>query len=91
MVQLFVNGSYVNENWYEFQDYLFERVRGGDAVRLQVAMPIMENKVRERNTFSIIASDGVEYAHWMRNAGMQSTELPGFFLIDFVVVWLGID
>lgn len=26
MVQLFVNGSYVNENWYEFQDYLFERV-----------------------------------------------------------------
>ena len=34
MVQLFVNGSYVNENWYEFQDYLFERVRGGDAVRL---------------------------------------------------------
>lgn len=54
-------------------------------------MPIMENKVRERNTFSIIASDGVEYAHWMRNAGMQSTELPGFFLIDFVVVWLGID
>lgn len=73
MVQLFVNGSYVNENWYEFQDYLFERV----------AQPIMENKVRERNTFSIIASDGVEYAHWMTNAGMESTELPGFFLIDF--------
>lgn len=51
----------------------------------------MENKIRERNTFSIIASDGVEYAHWMTNAGMESTELPGFFLIDFVVVWLGID
>lgn len=51
----------------------------------------MENKVRERNTFSIIASDGVEYAHWMKNAGMQSTELPGFFLIDFVVARLEDD
>ena len=51
-----------------------------------MAKPIIENKVRERNTFSIIASDGVEYAHWMTNAGMQSTQLPGFFLIDFVIM-----
>ena len=38
----------------------------------------------KRNTFSIVASDGVKYAHWMTNAGLQNTELPAFFLIDFV-------
>ena len=73
MVQLFVNESYVRQDWYDFQDYLFERV----------AKPIIENKVMKRNTFSIVASDGVKYAHWMTNAGLQNTELPAFFLIDF--------
>lgn len=74
MVQLFVNETYVKENWYEFQDYLFERV----------AVPIMQNKVMKRNTFSIVASDGVKYEHWMKNAGLEDTSIPGCFLIDFV-------
>ena len=76
MVQLFVNETYVSRKWYEFQDYLWERV----------AEPLIENKVYKRNTFSIVVSDGVKYAHWMKNAGLKSVDLPAFFLIDFVVV-----
>lgn len=74
MVQLFVNETYVSRKWYEFQDYLWERV----------AEPLIANKVMKRNTFSIVASDGVEYAHWMKNAGLEDTSLPNCFLIDFV-------
>lgn len=73
MVQLFVNETYVSRKWYEFQDYLWERV----------AEPLIANKVMKRNTFSIVASDGVEYAHWMKNAGLEDTSLPNCFLIDF--------
>ena len=44
----------------------------------------------KRNTFSIVASDGVKYEEpthdiqLITNAGLQNTELPAFFLIDFV-------
>ena len=61
-------------NWYEFQDYLWERV----------AEPLIAYKVMKRNTFSIGASDGIEYAHWMKNAGLEDTSIPNCFLIDFV-------
>ncbi len=74
MVQLFVNETYVMKEWYDFQDYLWERV----------AMPVIQNKVMKRNTFSIVASDGVKYAHWIRNAGLETDSLPACFLIDFV-------
>lgn len=47
---------------------------------------LIENKVYKRNTFSIVVSNGVKYAHWMKNAGLKSVDLPAFFLIDFVVV-----
>ena len=76
MVQLFVNETYVGLEWMAFQDYLWE----------QVAQPLIENKVYKRNTFSIVVSDGVKYAHWMKNAGLKSVDLPAFFLIDFVDV-----
>ncbi len=76
MVQLFVNETYVYDNWIDFQDYLFEHV----------AVPLIENKVYKRNTFSIVVSDGVKYKHWMTNAGLKSVDLPAFFLIDFVRV-----
>ena len=74
MVQLFVNETYVMKEWYDFQDYLWERV----------AIPVIQNKVMKRNTFSIVASDGVKYAHWIRNAGLETDSLPACFLIDFV-------
>ena len=38
MVQLFVNETYVSRKWYEFQDYLWERV----------AEPLIANKVMKR-------------------------------------------
>ena len=38
----------------------------------------------ERNTFSIVACDGVKYDYWMTNAGLKETSLPQFFLIHFV-------
>lgn len=77
MVQLFVNETFVGPEWMDFQDYLWQHV----------AEPLIESKVYKRNTFSIVASDGVKYAHWMKNAGLKSMDLPAFFLIDFVVLW----
>lgn len=50
----------------------------------QVAVPIIENKIMKRNTFSIVCSDGDRYKHWIRNAGLEDTTLPAYFLIDFV-------
>lgn len=47
-------------------------------------MPIFENKVMKRNTFSIICSDGDRYKQWITNAGLKDTTLPAYFLIDFV-------
>ena len=50
----------------------------------QVAVPIIENKIMKRNTFSIVCSDGDRYKHWIRNAGLEDTTLPAYFVIDFV-------
>lgn len=55
---------------------------------LQVAVPIFENKVMKRNTFSIICSDGDRYKQWITNAGLKDTTLPVYFLIDFVGIGL---
>ena len=76
MVQLFVNETYVMREWYDFQDYLWERV----------AEPLINNKVMKRNTFSIVVSDGDKYAHWIKNAGLEDDSLPACFLIDFVCI-----
>ena len=91
MVQLFVNATYVGPEWIPFQDYLFERVVAKEPCDLQVAMPIINNNVMKRNTFSIVASDGVKYEHWIRNAGLTDVTLPAYFLIDFVGVIAMVD
>lgn len=86
MVQLFVNETYVGPEWIPFQDYLFERVCLICLSNVQVAMPIINNKIMKRNTFSIVCTDGNKYQHWIKNAGLKDTTLPAYFLIDFVLV-----
>lgn len=72
MVHLFITKEIANNDFNTFQDYIFN----------EVAIPVIEQKIMKRGTFSIILSDGEENKQWLKGTDLQ--EMPSAMLIDFV-------
>lgn len=74
MVHLFVTKEMVDNDWNLFHDYIFH----------EVAIPVIEQRIMKRGTFSIIFSDGEENKKWLKGTSLENLPLPSAMLIDFV-------
>ena len=74
MVHLFISKEMADGNWGLYQDYLFH----------EVAIPVIDQSIMKRGTFSIVVSDGEENSTWLKGTDLENMELPCAMLIDFV-------
>ena len=74
LVHLFIDPESINNDWNNFQDFIFH----------EVSLPVVENKIMKRKDFTIVFCDGKENTAWMKNSGLDPDVLPSALLIDFV-------
>lgn len=74
LVHVFVTEELVNNDVNAFHDFLFN----------EVAIPVMEQKIMKRGTFSIIFSDGEKNDEWVRGTDLEKQGYPCVMLIDMV-------
>lgn len=77
MVHLFVTKEIANNDWFQFQDYLFS----------EIAIPVIEQKIMKRGTFSIVVSDGEENKKWIEGTDLEKQLFPSAMIVDFVSLY----
>ena len=74
LVHLFITKESIEEDVGTFQDFLFH----------EVAIPVIEQKIMERGTFSVIFSFAEENKSWLKNTALDNGHFPVAMIIDFV-------
>lgn len=81
LVHLFITKESMEGDVDTFQDFLF----------YEVALPVINQKIMERGTFTVIFSFAEENKSWLKNTALDNGHFPSALIIDFVGAALGCD
>ena len=74
LVHLFVTKESVDNDWNTFQEFVFH----------EIALPVIDQKIMARGSFTVVFSDGEENKMWLKDTALDNGHFPAAMIIDFV-------
>ena len=81
LVHLFITKESVEGDVGTFMDFLFH----------EVSIPVIEQKIMKRGTFSVVFSYAEENKDWLKNTALDNGHFPTAMIVDFVRTLLECD